>query len=945
METSARNAWSMWVWRVATGLLLAILCVQMFAQGDDISAAALTPTVAPTATCAQLAAMSPTATNGPAWGKSLLIGFDVTHGWFGVPVCANYYNQFTPGGANVSCTRAPTAGNAAGCAPGAATSDGYGLTFQCVELVARFAKWAYGDAPSGWRGDAPYLWLNGNHPADFKAFANGGIVAPVPGDVLVWGSLDSKGAPWPAGPAGGHVAVVDRVSANAISFVEENMLGHQNGVAFNIPRERTTLTRTSNGGWLVGATYGENGGRTLYGWLHSSRNTGRFPSVGGVATPSPAQSPATTAPAPTVTPTASVTPTVTPTPTPPVTLPSLAQGVVITGSGALAQVVWSDTHSPLHPAPVTSAEAAGVRLVVESLGAPAGVVFAPTQTPAVVSLPTGECYVFARGNDGALYSAYTAPEHPEPYWQFLGSPTGVKLTTSISAIWDQSGMVVGALGDDGAFWLRAGPSGALGDWVSIGAPAHTAFIGTPALATGPQAAPSPAVTRVAFALGHDGALYESDWSASEWTPWAQAPIDALSASLIGGLRIVSEPSANGAALDVIATDATDHLWLLRRASLTQPWTATSTPLPSAHDSVIGAVLATQVAPAPEQANGSAATPPGLTVYTAIASSAATAAHIEQVTLPVSGAISAQWRPLDGEIASASPPTALTLGAYGSGLLTTTNTAVSLFGPASLLHVLLPTAQPSGLSYGMELGQIPAPGSFDDSFASATVNPQWVIRGSAQAPATESDGALTLWAPLSAAQQSDIAQASPPGSFTVTTHVAPSADWNTVAANPAQPSAEAGIQLALDDWNSLSLGVQSGEIVALCPRRDGASMPCSEVATPTNGATEAGVYLRISVADSTCTGEVSRDGRTWTKVGAWTPSWLPSGASEFIGPYAPSLATPNDTTESGAAHPQSFTTVRLYVTRNAPATQPDTRVASARFGDFTIRSEGSASAGQ
>ncbi|HEX8982473.1 MAG TPA: CHAP domain-containing protein [Ktedonobacterales bacterium] len=940
-----RSGWSGWLARGIIAVLLATLVVQACAQGGVASAAALTSDAPPNASCAQLAAMSPTATNGPEWGKTLLVGFDATRGWFGVPVCANNYNHFMPGGANVSCTRAPVSDGAYGCAPGVATSDGYGLTFECVELVARFAKWAFGDAPSGWHGDAQYLWLDSNHPADFRAFVNGGAAAPVPGDVLVWGSLDSQGHPWPAGPAGGHVAVVESVSAHAVTFVEENMIGHRNGETINIPREQTTLTRTSNGGWLIGPTFGENGGRTLYGWLHTSRNTGRFPHIGAAPGPASATStptepaptsPATMAPGP-----ATVAPTFTPTPIPTMALPSLSRGVVITGDGALAQVVWSDTRTPLHPQPVASADVASIGAVAESMGAPTGVSFPPNQSPAVLSLPTHERYVFARGNDGALYSVYTAPAQPALYWQFLRAPKGVTLTGSMTALWDQSGMAVGALGSDGAFWMRAGPSGNLGDWVSLGAPAHTTFSGTLALADAPHGLPSPAVTRLVLGLGRDGALYETDSSApgtktgatnagqaSGWTQWTKAPTQAVIATLSDGLRLVSEPSASGVALDAISADTTGHLWILRRTSLTQPWTATSTTLPSADVTVVGAVLHTQ----------STATPPDLEVYVARASpTTAAATNIAEATISFSGAMPARWRPLDGEVTSSSQPTALALDTDGSALLTTTASAVSLLGADTLVHVLLPSTRISSASSGVELGQIPAPGSFNDSFAGASLDPRWVIHESAQTPAVESDGVLTLSAPQSTPRTADIAQAAPSGSFTVTTYVAPGVDWSATTARPTQQTAEAGIQLVLDDAHALSLGLRSNGYVAFCPTAPGASLQCSEAPAPSGGAAASGVYLRLHVKGATSTGEVSRDGQTWIPVGSWTPSWLPSSATEILGPYAPPFASPD------AAQSQPFTSVQLYVTRSASASASAT--ISARFSDFMLHGDTSPAGGQ
>ena len=529
-------------------------------------------------------------------------------------------NQVAPGGANVSCDRTPANFAATGCAPGSATSDGYGLTFQCVELVARFAAWAFGSSPGAWHGDAPYLWLNGHHPASFSAFANGGTRAPVPGDILVWGTLDSHGRPWPAGPAGGHVAVVSAVGSGWISFVEENMLG-QHG---NIPKETTTLTK-SGGHWTIGRTYGTNGGRALYGWLHSTATAASPPDPAPPSPPPPAPATATA------------------TATPQITAPSLAQGVVVTGAGALAQLVWSDTHTPYRPATSGRTKATGgasPSARVESLGAPPGVSLAPNQTPAVVTLPTGERYSFVRGQNGRLYAAYTTPNAPGALWQALGAPPKASLTSAATALWDGANVVVGALGSDGALWTRSGPAGMLDGWVSLGYPANTTFQGTPALTRAPR---SSDVGWLALATGQDGALYEADWSTTPppssststatsqpssqspaqtpgWSAWAPVAAPDLTASLTGALLVIPEPqpateSQMASAAPTIGTvvtlamDATGHLWLLRRAKMDQPWQARAISLPDGSDTLLSAALT----PAASKSQGAAAS---LQVYLA-----------------------------------------------------------------------------------------------------------------------------------------------------------------------------------------------------------------------------------------------------------------------------------------------------------------------------------------
>ena len=577
-----------------------------------------------TASCARLAQADPTATNGSLWGATILPGFDAPGGWFGVPVCANGVNQLAPGGANVSCDAAPAHAASGDCAPGRATSDGYGWSFQCVELVARFAAWAYGDAPGGWRGDAPYLWLGGHHPGDFSAERDGvSQQPPAPGDILVWGSLDSAGRPWPAGPAGGHVAVVAAVGGGHITFVEENMLGHRGAEAVNIPSETTTLTQSATGAWALGSTYGLNGGRALYGWLHSSRGSGHFPTgksgksgQTGATTATPGGAPATAAP---TAPTASAAST----------LPSLAQGVIVTNSGALAELVWSDTHTPERLA----GSQATPQAVVKPLGAPPGVALAPDQTPAVVTLPSGERYIFARGQDGALYSAYTpantSSRQASVAWQALGAPPGAALVSGVSAQWtSQHGMLVGALGSDGAIWLCGGPAGMLGVWVSLGRPAQTSgFQSAPVLALTPSAA-----GLRALAIGADGRLYEADWSAPSaasppstgatattsaatatatlapapdappgWSAWSAAPLPGVASALAPHLIVASAPqgaaqtSSAAGELDLLATGAAGQAWLLRDASGgaaggQRPWSATPLRLPMPTSVALAAVV-------------------------------------------------------------------------------------------------------------------------------------------------------------------------------------------------------------------------------------------------------------------------------------------------------------------------------------------------------------------
>ena len=121
-------------------LLVALVCSTMHAtalfafRSIAPAADAQALRVSSSATCAQLARVNPTVTNGPSWGRTVLAGHGASGGWFGVDVCSNGFNSVSPNGSNVSCDSL-----AHGCSP---TNDGYGWTFQCPELIVRFSAWA-----------------------------------------------------------------------------------------------------------------------------------------------------------------------------------------------------------------------------------------------------------------------------------------------------------------------------------------------------------------------------------------------------------------------------------------------------------------------------------------------------------------------------------------------------------------------------------------------------------------------------------------------------------------------------------------------------------------------------------------------------------------------------------------------------------------------------------
>jgi hypothetical protein len=666
-----------YVWLLAA-LLVAWLLVP--ASSAHANAAAGLPAGA---SCAALAAADRSATNGAIWGQTLLPGHGAPGGWFGVDVCANATNLVGPGGANVSCDRLPFDFGRTGCAPGRATFDGFGLSFQCVELVARFAAWAFGDAPADWHGDAPDLWLPGNHPADMTALANGGSAAPVPGDILVWGHTSARGAPWPSGPGDshdGHVAVVAAVGPGILTFVEQNAL---NGTR-NVARETIALTMR-DGRWIAGSYAGP---RVLYGWLHSVRNTGRWTGAAAVGGASPAAA----------TPTATAAPSWTATPTPaaapaPIALPALNAGVLVTPAGTLTALDWAGGRlaAPERGA-VLAASDARPHVSNVDLGAPASAPLAQGQAPVVLSSAAGDD-VYALGRDGRLYAAHLAPHATQAGWSSLGAPAGVVFAGGVAAAAIPGAMAIAAVATDGTLWWRAGPPGSLGDWASIGQPAGMRLVGPPVLAGQPGSG-----LPLAVALGRDGRLYTVAWSvagdgtgdlAGAWGAWSTIALPAAAGALTGPLMAVSEASGaqdqigawTDGALDLVVRSVAGGIWLVHRGpqSTTQTtWSATRLAADGAADHLLGAV-------APPAAAGDSSH--WVHVYTALQGTISQA----EVELPATSAPpAATWTAFDAAASlhlGQAQPTALVVGTRASVLVSATGGTLALLGLPTALTLL------------------------------------------------------------------------------------------------------------------------------------------------------------------------------------------------------------------------------------------------------------------
>src|SRR5262249_61662624 len=135
-----------------------------------------------------------------------------------------------------------------------------------------------------------------NHHCSFVTYPNAPSHPPVPGDFLGCASLPADGPPWPAGPDGthgGHVAVVAAVRNGQIITAEQNVKWG----ADDHPSDRLALTK-SGSHWIVSgsnqraialptyrwqSTMGVT--RAMYGWLHSTKNHGTFPTNAGTAQP------------------------------------------------------------------------------------------------------------------------------------------------------------------------------------------------------------------------------------------------------------------------------------------------------------------------------------------------------------------------------------------------------------------------------------------------------------------------------------------------------------------------------------------------------------------------------------------------------------------------------------------------------------------------------------
>jgi hypothetical protein len=147
--------------------------------------------------------------------------------------------------------------------------------------------------------------------------------------------------------------------------------------------------------------------------------------------------------------------------------------------------------------------------------------------------------IYAVGADGQLYVRAFVSGRWAP-WVLLGRPDASALSPDAEPVVTDVGathLSVFAVGQDGQAYTRSYTAPAWGAWTALGRPAESG------LSTGAPVATvsGDALHRDVIAVGQDGALYTSTWTAGAWQAW----------SPIG--RPMSSPLSTGAPVDVLAT--------------------------------------------------------------------------------------------------------------------------------------------------------------------------------------------------------------------------------------------------------------------------------------------------------------------------------------------------------------------------------------------------------
>ncbi len=910
--------------------------------------------VAANASCATLASVDPTATNGRSWGRTILAGGGAKGGWFGVDVCSNGFNSAAPNGSNVSCDRVPSNWSQSGCAPGGATSDGYGWTFQCPELVVRFSAWAFGDKPGDWgrtgNGNAPDLWQAANHPSDFVMYPNGSSHAPVPGDILVWGFLDGNGNPWPAGPNGshgGHIAVVAAVRDGMVITAEQNVKWGSE----DHPSDKLALMQVGNRWILSGSqahtttlptyrwlsTMGKS--RGTFGWLHSVKNNGTFP---GSKAPAKKPTPTPTSPGAT----ASQQP---PSQQIPGGMPTLAPATVVTKDGQLVDLVWTTQSffAGSSPGDTQDAQDGQPYTQARSLGSPPGVALASGQTPVSVVTSSGMRSTYAIGADGHLYVARTGPDLLGVFWGDLRTPVGVSLTGSAAASLFGGGIAIAAKGSDGQLYWRAGPIGTPGAWSSVGAPSGVT-LGDSFAVTGAPGMGTPLI----LALSTDGVIYERIWQDATiaadgtteipagWSEWMAVGGQPSTVRFGGQLLIAPElPSANkwigswpDTPLNLFALDRNGSVWWLRSLRLTSGWTAAQVQGPVAFTSLLAGV-----AVAAKDTDGADANTPGSIQFYAAAQNATytTAAPIPTGNSKQSPT-SLTWTALaalpDATAGSSTTGIALPLAAATSVVVVGNGSDLMVGGASDATSIALPDAKavvgtPANtknpwLAAGSVVAAMPA---FSDPLTGTTIDGRWQLRTPKAQANAKADGLRLVPNTQGVAS---LTQGAMSGDATLTVTIS---SVNTLASG-----AHAGLVLYLDDADWMTLTVDDGGTVALCAMAWQQAVPCVSQGHVV-GAKARSVWLRVLRTEDTFTAMASTDGISWRTIGQWTPT--ASNAQSAQGTTAQVTPSPTLTASPSATVTASPSPTATATPSSAAGQNADPTVAPLAFTSWGILAQG------
>jgi hypothetical protein len=657
--------------------------------------------------------------------------------------------------------------------------------------------------------------------------------------------------------------------------------------------------------------------RGTYGWLHSMRNTGVFPSHfsrGALAAISAGQQISQQAPG---------------------GLPSLAPAVAVT-SGTLEDVVWStgDVFNATQAGGTPQARS-------RSLGAPPGASLTASQTPAVVVLPDGTRSIYTVGTDGHLYQAVTSAQTPGVSWSDLAAPYGETLIASPRASAVAEGIVVVVKGADGSLWWRAVEGGGFRPWLPLDTP-PTMTVSSFAIAGAPgSGAP------VVFALGSNGSLFERMWHDATpngegdpvmpagWSPWLQVSGTPSGVRFTGQLVIASEGVTNSdqsatvgsAALDVILLDDAGTVRVLRSTSLDAGWTLqTLQPASRRLDHVLGAVA---VSSSVTGTGGATAT--ALHVY---AASVAAVYETAIPTMPASGkpagtpatSIWTTFPALPATDTTMIASLAVPLGQDASAVLLTTTGGLLMGATNDIADLLLPlTPAPDAPATvptparWMPLGTVAVSTAFNDALRGPSLDPRWQLAGTSSTAVVGSDGARLM---PGADGVAVLLQLAAQDATSVTAHV--------TLPQGGGDATQAGLLLYLDGSDWATITVNGYGAATLCRLAAPSAVACQTVQIG-RGSVRRGVTLRFAFTSAVVLAQVIPDGGAATLVGGWTMP-LAAGTRAATTPAPATPATPATPAPATLPAGQLLAYTQWGMIVSGPVAVP---ASAPRFSDFIV----------